>query len=385
MKIFLHIGTPKTGTTSIQRFFMENRDRLADNGMFYPESIMDQNGNHTKLAAYSHDNDRTTPLKIEFDISDNYKIQAFRRKVFRELDTEFARHKPESVFMSNEHLSLMPNRSEIERLRNLLNAFSKDITVIIYLRKQMEQHVALHATRVVRGESKYSMELDSKIKEHRFYDYLGCIDTWADYFGKNNIIVRPFERKQLKDGDVVKDCLDILDVEGKFSFTKERNIRPSVECIRFLELINEHLPRFQGASLAPYHRDVGDLVKAITDGAPYREPGINEFQSLFNDQNAEIARKYLGRDDGILFMKDTEKADADAVAEELTVEKAIEISSRLWVEQCKTIDCLGTQLLAFKSLFDEIGVVQPCAVETAPPPGRETLVKKRPESLPSQQ
>ena len=338
MKIFLHIGMAKTGTTSIQRFCMENREQLATNGIYYPASVMNRHGNHTCLAAYSHDNDRTTPLKMELGIVDNDKIQKFRRLIFQGLSAEFAAQKPESVFMSNEHLSIMPNPSEIERLRNLLRAFSDDITVIVYVRKQMDQHVALHATRVLRGESKLNMDLDPGIKNHPNYDFLGRIDTWADYFGKGNIIVRPFERKQLKDRDVVKDCLNILNAEGAFTFTRERNKRPSMECIRFLELMNEYLPRFQGNSRNPYHREIGNVVRAVTDGVPFTEPGIDNFQQLFEEQNAEIARKYLNRDDGMFFTKDSEKSGAAKAATPLTVNRAIEITARLWIEQCRTID-----------------------------------------------
>lgn len=35
--LYLHIGIPKTGTTSIQHFCHENRDILSSNGYFYPD------------------------------------------------------------------------------------------------------------------------------------------------------------------------------------------------------------------------------------------------------------------------------------------------------------------------------------------------------------
>ena len=34
--IILHIGLPKTGTTSLQQAFFENRDQLAGEGISYP-------------------------------------------------------------------------------------------------------------------------------------------------------------------------------------------------------------------------------------------------------------------------------------------------------------------------------------------------------------
>ena len=35
--LYLHIGTPKTGTTSLQHFCHDNQQKLAEKGYFYPE------------------------------------------------------------------------------------------------------------------------------------------------------------------------------------------------------------------------------------------------------------------------------------------------------------------------------------------------------------
>ena len=37
MKVFLHIGSPRTGTTSIQKLLTQNRDTLAKQGVWYPD------------------------------------------------------------------------------------------------------------------------------------------------------------------------------------------------------------------------------------------------------------------------------------------------------------------------------------------------------------
>ena len=37
MKLMLHIGTSKTGSTYIQHFLNENRAELLDQGIYYPE------------------------------------------------------------------------------------------------------------------------------------------------------------------------------------------------------------------------------------------------------------------------------------------------------------------------------------------------------------
>ncbi|HHY1340405.1 TPA: hypothetical protein ACV09T_001846, partial [Campylobacter jejuni] len=36
---YIHIGTPKTGTTSIQKFLTLNREILKQNGYYYPNAF----------------------------------------------------------------------------------------------------------------------------------------------------------------------------------------------------------------------------------------------------------------------------------------------------------------------------------------------------------
>lgn len=51
--VVLHIGSPKTGTSAIQRFCQEHRKELAQVGFYYPEHTLDINGvsgGHSKLS-----------------------------------------------------------------------------------------------------------------------------------------------------------------------------------------------------------------------------------------------------------------------------------------------------------------------------------------------
>lgn len=42
--VIFHIGAPKTGSTAIQKFCLENRERLEEHGLYYPEHGLDKNG-----------------------------------------------------------------------------------------------------------------------------------------------------------------------------------------------------------------------------------------------------------------------------------------------------------------------------------------------------
>ena len=57
MKLILHIGSEKTGTTAIQRFFKKNRERLIQNGIYYPLAPMVPDGNHRWGPLFANNND----------------------------------------------------------------------------------------------------------------------------------------------------------------------------------------------------------------------------------------------------------------------------------------------------------------------------------------
>ncbi|EEL2826048.1 hypothetical protein HAQ24_001766, partial [Campylobacter coli] len=49
MTAYIHIGTPKTGTTSIQKFITLNLDLFLQQGMVYPKTFC-VNNQHDKIA-----------------------------------------------------------------------------------------------------------------------------------------------------------------------------------------------------------------------------------------------------------------------------------------------------------------------------------------------
>ena len=49
--IYLHIGSPKTGTKTIQKFLYENKDKLLENGILYPIEIKMSTVPKTEMAS----------------------------------------------------------------------------------------------------------------------------------------------------------------------------------------------------------------------------------------------------------------------------------------------------------------------------------------------
>ena len=69
---FIHIGTPMTGTTTLQKFFFKNKKNLEKNNFFYPETFGKEN--HIKLYLAVADYKSKTHMHMQAGIT-NEKLQ----------------------------------------------------------------------------------------------------------------------------------------------------------------------------------------------------------------------------------------------------------------------------------------------------------------------
>ena len=83
MKILLHIGSPKTGTTTLQRTLYASRDTLADRGILYPKSLLHKYKQQELVAGFG-DMARNSSAR-EFGQS---KLAEIREAYFQQLKRE---------------------------------------------------------------------------------------------------------------------------------------------------------------------------------------------------------------------------------------------------------------------------------------------------------
>lgn len=120
-RIVIHIGTHKTGTTSIQRALYLGRDKLAAAGLLYPSTDHDR-GLRNKLRKHGH-------LSA---VAREGKPEACARERKLLLD-EFEASGAHTMVISEEGLS-SPNPQSVEFFRPLAQQY--DITAVCYLRRQ---------------------------------------------------------------------------------------------------------------------------------------------------------------------------------------------------------------------------------------------------------
>jgi hypothetical protein len=158
------------------------------------------------------------------------------------------------------------------------------------------------------------------------------LEPWADVFGDANIILRIYDRERLKDNDIVSDFFSLLGCEICKSSAAEMRINRAFDpkTLEFLMLINKHVPVFKDHRWNPDRTELTDALEAIsTEPNPTLSvEELRRFFALFERSNAAIARRFLGRADGVLFTNVSFVGRGETA--DLTVENAVEIAAHLW-------------------------------------------------------
>ncbi|HEC1786450.1 TPA: hypothetical protein R1733_001304, partial [Campylobacter lari] len=121
MTCYLHIGTPKTGTTSIQVFISTNRKLLQKQGMVYLNSL-GRNSSQWNFTFLAYNNIRNDEYCIgrKIYIESDFKIH--KKKIFLDFKKELKKASCQKLFISSEHLSSrLQSAKEIKRCKKILN------------------------------------------------------------------------------------------------------------------------------------------------------------------------------------------------------------------------------------------------------------------------
>lgn len=181
--IFLHIGLGKTGTTSIQQFFVQNTPALEQLGILYPKTGRGKSIAHHE-AVWQIGYDATL-----LDIPRNPYL-------WKRLLSEIHESPADNIVISSEcfyaHYFLT---NEIKQLQELLSGFL--VKIIVYLRRQDTHLLSWYKEEFKsRDERKWPTSLEEFIEVRekiRYYEYDYYLDKWANAFGEGNIIVKLYE------------------------------------------------------------------------------------------------------------------------------------------------------------------------------------------------
>lgn len=219
MNIIIHIGTQKTATSALQRFFLANKKNLLSNGLFY--SYREGSKNANLLAGHAA-HGRYAQLREYI----NNTVDESRRCG---LDTILI--SGESFYAMNSFFSKLHDKecadywySERCMINNFRNCFPEGTNprIICYFRRQDKFLESMYG-QVVKSVVSYAGDINQFYEDLiESMDYAGHMDIWAEIFGIDNIQVRSYENAKT---NICEDFLkNVLAIENTDIFVM-KNMR----------------------------------------------------------------------------------------------------------------------------------------------------------------
>jgi hypothetical protein len=222
-RLTLHIGSHKTGTTSIQDTFAHNAALLAQHGLGFARG------------------DVMPHLHQFLGFIDPVTVfpQGFRMIQTERLVRALCATHIDHVFASSENFSFFFQQDKIDDLARALSPVFSDVRILVYLRRQ-DRHAVSHHQEGAKPFRRAEGQLwghslgalpEPNALQALYLDYDQRLAMWEKAFGKQNIILRVFDRKTLKEGDVVSDVLDLLGL-GDLSLERLPDSNVSLDRLR---------------------------------------------------------------------------------------------------------------------------------------------------------
>jgi hypothetical protein len=321
VRLILHIGTHKTGTTAIQRFLAANRAALAHHGFHFatpagspdsnvvanavagthPELVLDFFRKHVETAEHSD-------AKAIVVSAENFYSMATVAAALANLTPDDAESEEPSL---------------VRRLQSLLPSEISGVEVVGYFRRPDRFAESLYNQRIKYENFDEPFERHLELVEPMLA-YHRNASAWADVFGADNCTFRSYEAVA---GDIrrvfLADALDILDTELFVDEATRDNERVSRDVLEFKREVNRraraderhieyrlacqleervHLlasePRAYQEFMSPAER--ADLLHRLEPEMRsfYSDFGTAPFPALVSDESLQGWQPYPGLSDG---------------------------------------------------------------------------------------
>ncbi|MBJ3778773.1 hypothetical protein [Acuticoccus mangrovi] len=285
----LHIGTHKTGTTTIQNFFAKEAETLREKGIQLDKYLSCSTGT---LMRYAANDSKLFRYRIENKETDTASINQYRAQFETRL-ASLAAAGSTAVFI-DEAAELL-EQEEILRLIELFNKYFKNITVILYVRPQVDLATSLYTQHLRSGE-RFPEIIPEKwySRHHPRFDYLTKAKSWNGALTphKGNFIIREFHRSKLFKSDAVRDFIKFLDINDDFPPFEEMNTSLSVEGQTLLRKMNKFFHENSIKDGARLRVKLLNLLEALPDihdkgRLPSREKA-KAFMAHFHEDNLSL-------------------------------------------------------------------------------------------------
>lgn len=226
--LYLHIGLPKTGTSAIQNFLVDNYEKLKNEyNLYYPDFGRWVDGSHHEIAF------ALSPNPYQAMKGHNEQLA-----YLNELEQKIIDSGCTNILLSSECFHLYNNENFINQVAKKYN-----VRIICYLRQQDEFLESIYKQEVqdvIYKENRPFYQYKNVNKERLYYyDFL---KRWEKLTSSDNIIIKNFDTQQFVNQNIIDDFLSIFSIENneqKFILTKDKvNVSFSRNVTEYKLLLN---------------------------------------------------------------------------------------------------------------------------------------------------
>ncbi|HFU74843.1 MAG TPA: hypothetical protein ENK66_01215 [Arcobacter sp.] len=202
--VVIHIGSPKTGSSALQKFLVNNDDNLIESGFYYPKHGLDQNG-----ISAGHIEVSVPMLLGNLDKA---------RKKFLEYISE-AKEQKKTLLLSSESFY-----ANAENLVYITNGFR--CKIICFFRDPLDAVFSNYNQGVKRHSyiNTVSQYISEVIQSDLSYYNGKIFEEWENLFGKENLFIFGYDPKVFKVIGIEEFFMTIIGIsEDKISSLKPKS------------------------------------------------------------------------------------------------------------------------------------------------------------------
>ncbi|WP_372370696.1 hypothetical protein [Candidatus Uabimicrobium sp. HlEnr_7] len=271
MKVYLHIGTYKTGTSAIQRFLHSNRQKLLEYNIVYPEFKQHKYAHH--MLAWSY-----MPHKKDLQKS---------TISFKDIVSYMEKYPQKTLLLSSEMFYAI---EDIQKLQNDLQTLEIFPKIIVYLRRQ-DYWLESRYNQITKSPRNNKAGFVDTLKNIEL-NWFTRLQKWEQAFGRENLIVKAYEKQQMPQGLII-NFLHILNITQMDAFqmpTKKINTSLDLDLLELKRLLNT----------MNYPVELSTLNEINENLQPFSQKlfSFEERQKIikkYTHSNCQIAERYLNR------------------------------------------------------------------------------------------
>lgn len=290
MKLIVHCGSGKAGSTALQGAFTQYRELLLQQRILYPSLPISRSAHHILTALF-------LPLeqvhpKYARKAGGRDKVQAVAREAWNSVLAQAAKHRPEVVVLSCEVFYRL-DEAGFEKMRAVFQELTDDIEMVFYIREPAAQYLS---------GVQQSIKSWGRFEPPRPYRVRHYLEAMRTVFGKAPQ-VRLFSQSALLNGDVVQDfAAAFLSQWIAHDRIPSQRLNESISA-EALSILDEHQRAVYPESAPPKHllKSLREQVFEIEQALPPRQKPRLKAGLKQEIQLASTELLWLRQEYGVLF------------------------------------------------------------------------------------